>query len=200
MDRGRVHRDCDRRQRHLGVESLSIDEAPGAAQEDRPARARVVTGSDHFVSAARTGWRGRRRRGTMSCMTNGSTAAARTPAAGNDSRWDAVTQRDRRADGRFVYAVRSTGIFCRPSCPSRRPRRDRVEFFATPVEARTAGFRPCRRCHPEGGGNRPLIERALAAWARLSRADEPVTLARLAAATGSSPFHLQRTFTRELGL
>lgn len=117
-----------------------------------------------------------------------------------DSRWDAVARRDRSADGQFVYAVRSTGIFCRPSCPSRRPRRDRVEFFETPVDARTAGFRPCRRCHPEGGGGRPLIERALAAWTRLSKAEEPVTLARLAAAVGASPFHLQRIFRRELGL
>lgn len=63
--------------------------------------------------------------------------------------WRAVAKRDHRADGRFVYAVRSTHIYCRPSCPSRRPRRDRVEFYRGPAEAERGGFRACRRCHPE---------------------------------------------------
>ena len=62
--------------------------------------------------------------------------------------WDAVERRDPSADGMFVYAVQSTRIFCRPSCPSRRPARTRVEFFATPEEARARGYRDCRRCHP----------------------------------------------------
>src|SRR5262245_45825765 len=67
---------------------------------------------------------------------------------GSDTMWRAVVGRDKRSDGQFVYAVRSTGIFCRPSCPSRKPHRSRVEFFATPEDAERAGFRACRRCRP----------------------------------------------------
>ena len=63
-------------------------------------------------------------------------------------RWAAVLDRDAGADGRFVYAVSSTGIYCRPSCPSRRPNRRNVSFFATPDEAEAGGFRACRRCRP----------------------------------------------------
>jgi AraC family transcriptional regulator of adaptative response/methylated-DNA-[protein]-cysteine methyltransferase len=65
------------------------------------------------------------------------------------AQWNAVLARDRGADGLFVYAVSSTGIYCRPSCPSRKPRRDRVAFFDTTDAARRAGFRACRRCHPD---------------------------------------------------
>src|SRR5882724_8528015 len=63
-------------------------------------------------------------------------------------KWSLVLARDANADGRFVYAVKSTGIFCRPSCPSRRPRRENVEFFDSTVEAQRAGYRACRRCTP----------------------------------------------------
>src|SRR5215469_18728372 len=66
----------------------------------------------------------------------------------NQERWTMVLARESRADGRFVYAVKSTGIFCRPSCPSRRPRRELVEFFNSPVHAQKAGYRACRRCKP----------------------------------------------------
>src|SRR5690242_2920803 len=62
--------------------------------------------------------------------------------------WDAVLARDASRDGSFVFAVRSTGIYCRPSCPARRPRREQVRFFPLPEAAEQAGFRPCRRCHP----------------------------------------------------
>src|SRR6516164_7598765 len=64
------------------------------------------------------------------------------------ARWTAVVARDRQADGEFVYAVRSTGIYCRPSCPSRKPTRSRVEFFDRPGEAEREGFRACKRCRP----------------------------------------------------
>ena len=64
------------------------------------------------------------------------------------SRWRAVTERDARKDGAFVFAVRSTGIYCRPSCPSRKPRRAQVVFFRVPEDAERKGFRPCRRCRP----------------------------------------------------
>src|SRR4051812_14936803 len=89
-----------------------------------------------------------RHSGRMQTMKQ--TGEARTPWTDGDSRrWTAVAARDRAADGTFVYAVQSTGIYCRPSCPSRRPRRDRVAFFDAPAGARAAGFRACRRCRPD---------------------------------------------------
>lgn len=115
--------------------------------------------------------------------------------------WEAVATRDRAADGRFVYGVTSTGIFCRPSCPSRRPRRDRVRFFAGVDEARGAGFRACKRCKPEGQGRDPAAEAISRARAYLDRhAGEPVRLATLAREARLSPWHLQRTFKRLTGL
>jgi AraC family transcriptional regulator, regulatory protein of adaptative response / methylated-DNA-[protein]-cysteine methyltransferase len=113
------------------------------------------------------------------------------------SAWRAVEARDARADGRFVYAVRSTGIYCRPSCPSRRPRRDRVEFFAAPADAEQGGFRACRRCRPERRVA-PLAERARAIIDAAAGANVP--LARLAAELSVSPAHLQRTFARVEGM
>jgi AraC family transcriptional regulator of adaptative response/methylated-DNA-[protein]-cysteine methyltransferase len=117
----------------------------------------------------------------------------------SDWRWDAVLLRDRSADGRFVYGVTSTGIFCRPGCPSRRPRRDRVRFFDTPVAAAQAGFRPCRRCEPTRATTADdAIARASAYLTR--HADETVSLSALARVAGLSPFHLQRRFKRALGV
>ncbi len=87
-------------------------------------------------------------------------------------RWHAVLARDRRFDGAFVYAVRSTGIYCRPSCASRRPRRTQVTFFPIPEAAEREGFRACRRCHPAAAGGDPAVAlvreacRAIAAGAR----------------------------------
>jgi AraC family transcriptional regulator, regulatory protein of adaptative response / methylated-DNA-[protein]-cysteine methyltransferase len=120
-----------------------------------------------------------------------------------DRQWQAVLNRDRSADGRFVYAVRSTRVYCRPSCPSRRPRRDRVEFFDRPADAAGAGFRPCRRCRPEAGASSvdPALDRIRAACAFLTaHADEVVTLERLARHVRASPWHLQRSFKRALGI
>jgi len=105
--------------------------------------------------------------------------------------WRAVEARDARSDGRFVSAVRSTGIYCRPSCPSRRPRRDRVEFFSAPRDAERGGFRACRRCRPERP-EAPLAERARAVIDAAGGAGVP--LARLASELGVSPAHLQRTW------
>jgi AraC family transcriptional regulator of adaptative response/methylated-DNA-[protein]-cysteine methyltransferase len=114
--------------------------------------------------------------------------------------WRATRERDRRFDGRFVFAVRSTGIYCRPSCPARRPRRENVVFFPAPAEAEGSGFRPCRRCRP----------RSANAWApswiaeacRRLEAVEDATpgLRQLAAEMGRSPSHLQRTFKRVVGV
>src|SRR5256885_10005137 len=74
-----------------------------------------------------------------------------TAALDKEEAWRAVERRDPRFDGRFVYAVRSTRIYCRPSCPSRRPSRERVTFYAAPTAAEDAGYRACRRCHPREG-------------------------------------------------
>lgn len=118
-----------------------------------------------------------------------------------DSRWTAVLARDKRADGTFFYAVTSTGVFCRPSCPSRRPRRDRVRFFATTDAAEQAGFRACRRCRPTEAASNGVgepVERAAAYLA--AHVDEAVPLERLARIARLSPSHFQRQFTRALGV
>jgi AraC family transcriptional regulator, regulatory protein of adaptative response / methylated-DNA-[protein]-cysteine methyltransferase len=124
----------------------------------------------------------------------------------NDHRWQAVEERQRAADGVFVYAVKSTHIYCRPSCPSRRPRRDRVEFFALPEAAERAGYRPCRRCRPERQeASLPQLDRVRRACRVIDEVLEegegaPPPLAEIAASVGSSPFHLQRLFKRYLGI
>jgi AraC family transcriptional regulator of adaptative response/methylated-DNA-[protein]-cysteine methyltransferase len=117
------------------------------------------------------------------------------------ARWRAVLERDSRADGSFVYAVRSTGIYCRPSCPSRRPRRDRVEFFLTGSDAVRAGYRPCRRCRPdEESAADPWIGKVRRACVYLANVEGHLSLARLAARIGGSPYHLQRSFKRIVGV
>lgn len=123
-------------------------------------------------------------------------------ATGLDLRWKALAARDAAADGSFVYAVTSTGVYCRPSCPSRRPRADRVRFFDTGSEARTEGFRPCKRCKPDqvdiGIPGMDAVRR-VTAWLA-AHADEPVTLARLGRLTSMSPTHLQRRFKAIVGV
>jgi AraC family transcriptional regulator of adaptative response/methylated-DNA-[protein]-cysteine methyltransferase len=120
----------------------------------------------------------------------------------DETLWRAVLERDARSDGRFVYAVQSTGIYCRPSCPSRRPKRESVQFFPGPDSAELAGFRECRRCHPRAGAPpAPGIDHVRKATSFIaSHADEAITLATLASHVGTSPFHLQRTFSRLLGV
>lgn len=128
-------------------------------------------------------------------------AAPRSDPREASARWDAVLNRDRTADRSFVYAVRSTGIYCRPSCPSRRPSRAQVEFHASPAEAERAGFRACRRCRPQdetAGDAWPDKVRRAAAW--LAGRDGRVSLTALARHVGGSPHHLQRTFKRILGV
>lgn len=126
--------------------------------------------------------------------------SART-AIDETAAWAAVEHRDRAADGRLVFAVTTTGIYCRPSCPARRPRRSNVRFFADPAAAERAGFRACRRCRPGEAPSDPGLERAEAARAYLEEhLEETVTLAELAAAVGGSPWHLHRSFKRCYGL
>jgi AraC family transcriptional regulator of adaptative response/methylated-DNA-[protein]-cysteine methyltransferase len=118
-----------------------------------------------------------------------------------DGAWQAVLARNGQRDGEFVYAVTSTGVYCRPSCPSRRPRREHVRFFPTSLEAEGAGFRPCRRCAPNNGGPSPAMKRILEARALIdANLDAPVRLANLARRVGLSTFHLQRTFKRVIGV
>ncbi len=117
------------------------------------------------------------------------------------TRWRAVVNRDAGQDGRFVFAVSSTGVFCRPSCPARRPRRENVQFFHTPDEAERAGYRACLRCRPKAAGlNRQnAIVKAMCRFIE-QHLDEPITLSRLSKEFRQSPFHLQRTFKAVLGV
>lgn len=118
-----------------------------------------------------------------------------------DHAWVAVLSRDRRCDGRFVYAVSSTRVYCRPSCPSRRPTRNHVTFFDSVQRAEAAGYRACRRCRPQSPAGSEAEERVERARRYLDEhTDEPIRLRRLAAQVGLSPFHLQRTFTKLVGL
>jgi AraC family transcriptional regulator of adaptative response/methylated-DNA-[protein]-cysteine methyltransferase len=118
-----------------------------------------------------------------------------------DTRWEAVQAHDRKSDGRFVYAVTSTGVYCRPSCPSRRPRRDRVRFFDAPAAAREAGFRACKRCKPDDTNTAdPWVDKIRRACVYLANVDGHPSLTALAARIGGSPYHLQRNFKRLVGV
>lgn len=117
------------------------------------------------------------------------------------ARWRAVLARDQKADGAFVLAVTSTGIFCRPICPAKRPRRDRVEFYDTPADARRAGYRACLRCKPEDEVFGRRHSNAIAKAMSLIRASESMpTLAQLAKSAGMSVFHFHRLFRRTVGV
>src|SRR5436189_104713 len=119
-----------------------------------------------------------------------------------ERRWRIVLARDRRYDGAFVYAVHSTGIYCRPSCPSRRPRRAQVAFFPVPEAAELAGFGPCRGCRPgEAAAAVPGVP-LVRAVCRLIDAhpDRPASLALLSAQAGVTSHRLLRTFRRVLGI
>src|SRR5438552_11383423 len=115
--------------------------------------------------------------------------------------WNAVLARDAGRDGEFVFAVSSTGVYCRPSCPAKHPRRTNVSFFHRPEEAERAGYRACLRCRPRAIGGNPQTEMVKAVCRYIEQhLDESVTLARLAAAFRQSQFHLQRTFKSVLGI
>jgi AraC family transcriptional regulator of adaptative response/methylated-DNA-[protein]-cysteine methyltransferase len=120
----------------------------------------------------------------------------------NPELWKAVLSRDASRDGSFVFAVRSTGIYCRPSCPARRPRREQVSFFQLPEAAEQAGFRACRRCHPRRAQTAdPQIELVRRICHAIDEHDEePLTLKTLSTETGVSAHHLQRTFKDVMGI
>ncbi|MFY9744911.1 MAG: bifunctional DNA-binding transcriptional regulator/O6-methylguanine-DNA methyltransferase Ada [Acidobacteriaceae bacterium] len=114
-----------------------------------------------------------------------------------DQAWDAVLARDPAADAEMVYAVTTTGVFCRPTCPSRRPSRSNVVFFPDPATAVRAGYRPCHRCRPQ----QPHTDAALVEAVSVTlKRDRQVTLSELGRLTGRSPFTVERTFKRVLGV
>ncbi len=117
------------------------------------------------------------------------------------ARWEAVRRRDSTADGHFLYSVKTTGVYCRPSCAARLARRENVAFHSSPTEAKRAGFRPCKRCHPDLP---PRADRDAALIAEACRtielAAEAPGLAELAAQAGLSPHHFHRTFKRIAGV
>jgi AraC family transcriptional regulator of adaptative response/methylated-DNA-[protein]-cysteine methyltransferase len=120
----------------------------------------------------------------------------------NPELWNAVLSRDAAQDGSFVFAVRSTGIYCRPSCAARRPRREQVSFFQLPEAAEQAGFRACRRCHPRRALTAdPQIELVRRICHAIDEhGEEPLTLKTLSTETGVSAPHLQRTFKDVMGI
>lgn len=131
------------------------------------------------------------------------TRQTKSPAAyGNDdARWQAVANRDGAADGVFYFAVATTGVYCRPGCPARRPRRENVAYYMSCAAAEAAGFRPCKRCRPDTAGTRQRHADAVTRAARMiETAEEPPTLDELAAATGMSRYHFHRVFKTTTGV
>lgn len=124
------------------------------------------------------------------------------PVAPDDPRWEAVQSRDSRFDGAFVYGVLSTHIYCKPSCPSRRPRREKVSFFTCGAGAKANGFRACLRCRPdESTSSDPRIEMALRVCRAIeAHANATPTLCELGAELGVSSGHLQRMFKDVTGV
>ncbi len=123
--------------------------------------------------------------------------------------WRAILARDRRADGKFVYAVGSTRIYCRPTCPSRKPRREQVVFFSSPQAAELKGYRPCLRCRPRSKRNHDPRVQAVARVCRkieeqVSRdtdgSNSRLTLAALAASSGMAAHQLERAFRNIIGI
>jgi AraC family transcriptional regulator of adaptative response/methylated-DNA-[protein]-cysteine methyltransferase len=127
--------------------------------------------------------------------------ATQVPNPIDARRWQAVAARDSALDGAFVFAVSSTGIFCRPSCPSKRPRRENVRFFERALEAEKAGYRACLRCRPKAidGNPQAALVRSVCRYIEQNIEDR-LTLGRLASEFRRSPFHLQRTFKSVLGI
>jgi AraC family transcriptional regulator, regulatory protein of adaptative response / methylated-DNA-[protein]-cysteine methyltransferase len=115
-------------------------------------------------------------------------------------RWNAVVARDTARTGEFLYGVKTTGVYCRPTCPSRRPLRTNVEFFATAAEARAKGYRPCKRCRPDRETTSPINAVVHELARRIdANPEQPFRLAELAKRAGYSPFHLQRNFKAVIG-
>ena len=125
----------------------------------------------------------------------------RPPFVSDDERWAAVLSRDSRGDGVFYYSVLTTGVYCRPSCAARQPRRENVRFHSSCAAAEKAGYRPCKRCRPDGVGLKDRRAAAVAQACRLiETAEEPPSLKALAAAVGMSQHHFHRVFRSITGV
>jgi AraC family transcriptional regulator of adaptative response/methylated-DNA-[protein]-cysteine methyltransferase len=136
----------------------------------------------------------------FSPMTETRQAEAPSPTR-DEERWQAVKNRDSAFDGKFLFAVRTTGVFCRPSCASRPAKRENVTFFPTVAEAEKAGFRACKRCRPDRlGAPDPQIAAVSRACERIVEAEEAPGLADLAASAGLSPYHFHRVFKSITGV
>ena len=128
--------------------------------------------------------------------TNGQAGAAR-----DEERWRAVVEKDRNADSEFFYSVKTTGVYCRPSCSARTPRRENVAFHESREAAEQAGFRPCKRCRPNGPGLAEQHAATVAAACRaMEGAEELPDLRALASSVGMSRFHFHRIFKAATGL
>lgn len=125
----------------------------------------------------------------------------RSVFSSDDQRWEAVKRRDPTADGAFYFSVATTGVYCRPSCPSRRARRENVDFHATRQDAERAGFRPCKRCRPDETGIAETHTAVIAnACRQIEAAEDPPTLETLALAAGMSRYHFHRIFKAVTGV
>jgi AraC family transcriptional regulator of adaptative response/methylated-DNA-[protein]-cysteine methyltransferase len=122
------------------------------------------------------------------------------PLNGDDKRWQAVLKRDASQDGEFVFAVRTTGIYCRPSCSSRPAKRENVAFFAEPQDAENAGFRACKRCRPDQPTKIPHAQAVRCACQAIETSEDEPSLLQLAHVAGLSPTHFQRVFKAHVGL
>jgi AraC family transcriptional regulator of adaptative response/methylated-DNA-[protein]-cysteine methyltransferase len=119
----------------------------------------------------------------------------------DDMRWEAVIAKDKGVDGQFYYSVRTTGVYCRPSCPARRALRENVAFHSSCEAAEAAGFRACKRCRPRAASQSERHAALVAnACALIKESEDPPRLAALAAASGLSPFHFHRVFKGATGL
>ena len=127
--------------------------------------------------------------------------STRSPFFSKKTFWPAVLDRDSNFDGKVFYGVHSTGIYCRPTCPSRKPSRSQVSYFQTPKEAEIQGFRPCKRCQPQNASAiAPARDKVLAACRYIDRSEHIPTLEELGAQIGMSPTHLQRVFKQIVGV
>lgn len=119
----------------------------------------------------------------------------------DDRRWHAVANREQAADGSFYYGVKTTGVFCRPSCSSRLPNRENVEYFISCKEAQSAGYRPCKRCKPTGNSkNEEIEQKIISACRSIEQSNTPLKLKYLAEEAGLSPYHFHRLFKKLVGV
>src|SRR5436309_1212074 len=137
----------------------------------------------------------------MSLLMRANETPRKSSLLDDDACWKTVKRRDRAADGTFFYSVRTTGVYCRPTCAARLPRRENVAFHPTCADAERAGFRPCKRCRP----NEPtLAERHVVAVQKacrlIERSETLPKLAALARAAGLSPYHFHRIFKEVTGV